>query len=222
MKHHNANTLVRWLIAATAVVAAGLVLWYVVGGPEWWELLSDRERVRRAVEDFGPAAPVVYVSLLILQAVLAPLPAPAVAAAGGYIFGAFWGFVLTWVGVLIGGSLCFGISRLFGREYVARSERLGGLDRQVEEHGAIIVFVLRLIPLVSFDAISYAAGLTGLSFWRFFLATAIGSAPGTFVFVYLGGASPGLGLYAALGGLAVLALAAYAYYRRLGGGRGKG
>jgi uncharacterized membrane protein YdjX (TVP38/TMEM64 family) len=216
------KTYAKWLIGAVAVGVAGVVLWYFVGGPEWWGLLTDRERVRRAVEGFGPAAPVVYMSLLVLQAVLAPLPAPAVAAAGGYIFGTVWGFVLTWVGVLIGGALCFGVSRLFGREYVARSERLGGLDRRVEEHGAIIVFVLRLIPLVSFDAISYAAGLTGISFWKFFIATALGSAPGTFVFVYLGGASPGVGLYAALGGLAVLALAAYAYYRRLGGKRGKG
>lgn len=222
MKQRDVNTFVKWLIAAIAIMAAGIVLWYVVGGPEWWGILSDRERVRQAVEGFGPMAPVVYVSLLVLQAVLAPLPAPAIAAAGGYIFGAFWGFVLTWVGVLIGGSLCFGVSRLFGREYVARSERLGRLDRRVEEHGAIIVFVLRLIPLVSFDVISYAAGLTGLSFRKFFLATALGSAPGTFVFVYLGGASPGVGLYAALGGLAILALAAYMYYRRLVGERGKG
>ena len=222
MEHHSVNTFVRWLILTTALVAAGLVLWWVVGGPEWWELLSDRRRVQRIIEDFGPAAPVVYLGLLAAQSVLAPLPAPAVAAAGGYVFGTGWGFVLTWLGVLLGGSLCFWISRLFGREHVTRSGRLKGLDRRVEEHGAIIVFALRLIPLISFDVISYAAGLTGLSFWRFFLATALGSAPGTFVFVYLGGASPGPGLYAALGGLAILALAAYAYFRRVDGKRGGG
>jgi uncharacterized membrane protein YdjX (TVP38/TMEM64 family) len=222
VEHRNMNTFVKSLILATAVIAAGLVLWWVVGGPEWWELLSDRGRVQQAVEHFGPAAPVVYVGLLIAQAVLAPLPAPAVAAAGGYIFGTFAGFVLTWLGVLLGGTLSFWISRLFGREYVTRSDRLKGLDRRVEEHGAMIVFVLRLVPLISFDAISYAAGLTGLSFWRFFLASALGSAPGTFVFVYLGGTSPGSGLYAALGGLAVLALAAYAYYRRDDRKRGGG
>jgi len=83
-----------------------------------------------------------------------------------------------------------------------------------------LVFVLRLIPVVSFDVISYAAGLTRIPFWKFLLATALGMAPGTFAFVYLGGASPGPGLYAALGGLAVLAIAAYAYYRRrLGAGK---
>lgn len=70
-------------------------------------------------------------------------------------------------------------------------------------------------PIVSFDLISYAAGLTCISFRRFLLATALGAAPGTFVFVYLGSASLGPGVYAALGGLAVLAVAAYAYLRRL-------
>jgi uncharacterized membrane protein YdjX (TVP38/TMEM64 family) len=196
------------------VVAAILALWWVGGGQQWWELFSDRERLQQAVQSFGPLAPVAYVALLVVQAVLAPLPAPAVAVAGGYVFGTFWGFVLTWLGALLGGTLCFLLSRVFGREFVARSTRLKGLDRRVEEHGAILIFVLRLIPLISFDAISYAAGLSGISFWRFLVATALGMAPGTFVFVYLGGASPGPGLYAALGGLAVLAIAAYVYYRR--------
>lgn len=87
------------------------------------------------------------------------------------------------------------------------------LDPHLEEHGALVVFVLRLIPLVSFDAVSYAAGLSGLPFWKSLLATALGMAPGTFVFVYLGGASPGPGLYVALGALAVLGVTAYLYFR---------
>lgn len=57
-------------------------------------------------------------------------------------------------------------------------------------------------------------GLTGISFWRFLAATALGSAPGTFVFVYLGGAFPRTGLYAALVGLTFLAVVVYVYFRR--------
>ncbi len=82
----------------------------------------------------------------------------------------------------------------------------------MEEHGAIIILVLRLIPLISFDAISYAAGLSSISFPKFLLATALGMTPGTFLFVYLGGASLGPRLYAALGALAVLGVAAYLYF----------
>jgi uncharacterized membrane protein YdjX (TVP38/TMEM64 family) len=202
------------------VTAAALALWWIGGGELWWELFTDRERLQEAVRNTGSLAPAVFVLLLVVQAVLAPLPAPALAAAGGYLFGTAEGFILTWLGALLGGVLCFLLSRILGRRFVERSTRLRGLDRYVEEHGAIVVFVLRLIPLISFDAISYAAGLTGLSFWRFLTATALGMAPGTFVFVYLGGAPPGPGLYAALGGLAALAVAAYVYYRRNLGSHG--
>jgi uncharacterized membrane protein YdjX (TVP38/TMEM64 family) len=206
---------VKVLAIATVAVAAVLVLWWTGTWEYLWELFSDRERLQQAVEGAGPLAPAVFVLLLAAQAVLAPLPAPAVAFAGGYVFGTLWGFVLTWLGVLLGGTICFWISRFVGRGFVERSTRLKGLDHQVEEHGAIMVFVLRLIPLISFDAISYAAGLTGIGFWRFLLATALGAVPGTFVFVYLGGASSGPGLYTALVVLAVLAVLAYAYFRRL-------
>lgn len=215
MEHRKLNRPVKWLILAAVMVAAGLILWWASGGQLWWELFSDRERLRQTVSSAGAWAPAVFVLLLVVQAVLAPLPAPAVATAGGYLFGILQGFVLTWLGALLGGILCFVLSRAFGRGFVERSTRLKGFDRYVQEHGAIAIFVLRLVPIISFDAISYAAGLTGLSFWRFLIATALGMAPGTFVFVYLGSAEPGPGIYAALVGLAVLAVAAYAYYRRL-------
>ncbi len=206
----------RWPITlgavATGAFALTLLWWTGQGGP-LWELFSDRERVQRVVEAAGALGPAAYVLLLVVQAVVAPLPAPAVAMAGGYTFGTFEGFLLTWSGALLGGVFSFGISRLFGRGFVASNVRLERLDRYVGQHGAILVFVLRLIPLVSFDAISYAAGLSGMSFGRFLLATALGMAPGTFVFVYLGGTTPGLGVWVALVGLAVLAVAAYGYLR---------
>lgn len=221
MEHRKLSGPIRWLIVAAGVVAAGLILWWASGGQLWWELFSDREKLRQTVSGAGALAPAVFVLLLIVQAVLAPLPAPALAAAGGYMFGTFKGFFLTWLGALLGGMLCFVLSRVLGRRFVERSARLRGMDRYVEEHGAVVIFVLRLIPLISFDAISYAAGLTGLSFGRFLIATTLGMAPGTFAFVYLGGSSPGPGVYAAFGGLAILTVAAYAYYHRLLRGAGK-
>ncbi len=90
----------------------------------------------------------------------------------------------------------------------------GRLDRYVEEHGVVLIFVLRLIPLVSFDAISYAAGLSGIRFRGFFAATALGMLPGTFAFVYFGGAQAGFGRWMILVGLAGLAVLAYFYQRR--------
>lgn len=214
MRRNKRTLIIRGLVGVTVAGVAALILFFTGEAGILWQFFSDRERIQQLVDGAGLLAPAIYVLLLVVQAVVAPLPAPAVAMAGGYSFGTLEGFLLTWAGALLGGVLSFGLSRFFGRGFVADSARVVRLDRYVEEHGAIVVFVLRLIPLVSFDAISYAAGLSSLSFGRFLLATALGMAPGTFVFVYLGGASPGAGVWAALLGLAVLAIAAYLYFRR--------
>lgn len=210
----NKRTFVIRLVAGVVVAGAVALALLLTGrGEILWQFFSDRERIQQFVDSAGLLAPTVYILLLVVQAVVAPLPAPAVAMAGGYSFGTVEGFFLTWAGALLGGVFSFGLSRLFGRNFVVTSARLEKLDRYVQAHGAILIFVLRLIPLVSFDAISYAAGLSGMSFRKFLLATALGMAPGTFVFVYLGGASPGLGVWVALIGLAALAVAAYIYLR---------
>ena len=208
------RALPRLLVAAGVVGVAVLVLAVTGLGGSLWEVFSDRERVQRVLDGAGTLAPLLYVGFLIFQAVLAPLPAPAVALAGGYGFGIVEGFLLTWAGCLAGGVISFGISRLFGRELVSGRARAVRLDRFVEEHGAVLIFVLRLIPLVSFDAISYAAGLSSIRFRGFLLATALGMMPGTFAFVYLGGSDSGPWTWAVLLGLAVLAVLAYVVQRR--------
>ncbi len=80
---------VGWLIGAVAVGLAALALWWTGASGSIWELFSDREKLRRTVEGAGALAPAVFVLLLVAQAVLASLPAPALAFAGGYLFGTF-------------------------------------------------------------------------------------------------------------------------------------
>lgn len=215
------NVLPRVLVGVGLLGGIALVLVLTGWGGLLWGVFSEREAVQRRIDGAGALGPVLYVVFLVVQAVVAPLPAPAVAMAGGYSFGVVEGFLLTWVGCLIGGVISFGISRLFGRDFVAGSARAARLDRYVEEHGAVLIFILRLIPLISFDAISYAAGLSGIRFRSFFAATALGMLPGTFAFVYFGGSPTGFGRWAILVGLAVLACGAYLYQRRFFGLRGR-
>ncbi len=97
---------------------------------------------------------------------------------------------------------------------MADNSRIARLGSFTEERGAILIFVLRLIPLVSFDAISYAAHLSSIGFRAFLLATALGMAPGTSAFVYLGGSGSGPWTRAVPLGLAVPAGVAYVLPRR--------
>jgi uncharacterized membrane protein YdjX (TVP38/TMEM64 family) len=214
VQRHARTLIFRALVGVVVAAVTILVLWLTGSGEFLWDLFSDRERIQSVISNAGLLAPMVYVVLLVVQAVLAPLPAPALAMGAGYSFGIYQGFLLTWFGALLGGVISFWISRWLGRDFVAGSERMQRLDRYVEEHGTITIFILRLLPLVSFDAISYAAGLSSISFWRFFVATALGMLPGTLAFVYLGGASSSMGFALVLIGLAVLAAAAYLYQRR--------
>ena len=84
-----------------------LVLWLTGWGASLWEVFSDRERLQRVLEGAGALGPLLFVALLVVQAVLAPLPAPALTIVGGYGLGVLEGFLLTWLGSLIGGVISF-------------------------------------------------------------------------------------------------------------------
>lgn len=91
---------------------------------------------------------------------------------------------------MAGASLCFFIARLLGREAVVKLTSRSGLQN-IEEffkrHGRMSILIARLLPFISFDIVSYAAGLTSVSFWSFFVATGIGQLPATIIYSYVGG-----------------------------------
>ncbi|MDP1716470.1 MAG: VTT domain-containing protein, partial [Burkholderiales bacterium] len=100
-----------------------------------------------------------------------------------------WGTLYVLLGAEIGALAAFGVARLLGRDALQRwfGDRLsvGLMGSQNALTG--IVLVSRLLPFISFDIISYAAGLTILSFWRFAIATLIGIVPASFLLAHFGG-----------------------------------
>lgn len=154
---------------------------------------GDIEAVRGYILSYGVWAPVVSAALMVLQAIAAPLPAFLITFANGLAFGAFWGGMLSLASATLAAAISFGISHALGRsvvEALVGRESLGAADRWFERRGAYAVLVARLVPVVSFDVVSYAAGLTRMGFWKFLLATLVGMAPATFVYSYLGENSP--------------------------------
>lgn len=129
-------------------------------------------------------APVVSALLIQVQAVIAPLPSFPLMYANGLLFGTWWGGLLSWVSILLSAALCFGLARLFGRPLVERfvsTAALAWADRHLARYGPGAVLVGRLIPLTSFDLLSYAAGLTRMRVGPFCVATGIGMAPSVFL-----------------------------------------
>ena len=149
---------------------------------------GDGVAIGEYLHGYGIWAPVASIFLMILQAVAAPVPAIFIAFANGLTFGVFWGGVLTIAGQTIAAVVCFAIARALGREPVEALASKYGLetaDRWFTRWGARGILLLRLVPGISFDVISYAAGLTGIRFASFVAATALGVAPQAFLYAYL-------------------------------------
>jgi uncharacterized membrane protein YdjX (TVP38/TMEM64 family) len=150
---------------------------------------GDVAGLRVHVLDAGAWAPLVLAGLMVLQAVVAPLPSSPVTYVNGLLFGLWWGGLLSWASALVAAALCFALSRRFGRPAAQRfvtARALEWSDRFFERFGVYAVLLGRLLPVVSFDVVSYGAGLTRMSFVSFMAATAIGMIPGTLLYAYLG------------------------------------
>ena len=142
---------------------------------------------------FGTWAPVASTFLMVLQSLAAPLPSFVVTFANGLAFGTFWGWAFSLFGHTLAAAVCFWVSRALGRvpvEVIVGRAGLESADRWFARWGLYAVVVARLIPGISFDVISYAAGITRMSFRRFLGATVLGVFPQTFVYSYLGHRAP--------------------------------
>lgn len=150
----------------------------------------DIDLVRGYILGFGVWAPVVSFLLMIFQSVAAPLPAFLITFANAAIFGWVKGAILSWASAMAGAVLCFYIARFLGRDSVEKLTSkfaLKDIDSFFEKYGNYAILIARLLPFISFDLVSYAAGLTTMSFWSFFWATGVGQLPATIVYSYIGG-----------------------------------
>lgn len=193
----------RTSFAVAALSAAGVAAYLLVPGVR--ESIADAIRVvsqgdvEQAVHgfrdyflSFGLWAPLASAALMVaIQIAFVPVPTFFITFANGLLFGWLLGAGLSWASSMVGAALCFWIARALGRPVV---ERLVGDTRALEVtdlfffgYGDRAVLIARLLPFVSFRAVSYAAGLTPTSFARYFVATGLGQLPGTLLYSWLGG-----------------------------------
>lgn len=154
----------------------------------------DVAAVIEYIRSYGKMAAVISFFLMILQSVAAPIPAFLITLANASIFGWIRGAILSWSSAMAGAALCFFIARSLGRDVVERLTSKGAMEKVdvfFERYGKHAILVCRLLPFVSFDFVSYAAGLTNMSFTSFMIATGIGQLPATVVYSYVGGALTG-------------------------------
>jgi uncharacterized membrane protein YdjX (TVP38/TMEM64 family) len=188
------NDRIRWalglLVLATALT---LVVWLVVTDAPLVRfivrLYRDKAFLKETVAAWGSSAPLIFIGIQALQVIISPIPGEISGPVGGALFGTTLGVVYSTIGLTAGTLICFAAGRLYGEPLVRPwlSERSWTrMKFIVETEGAILCFILYLIPGFPKDIISYLFGASPIPFWVFALVSTLGRLPGTWISSYVG------------------------------------
>lgn len=190
-------------LAEIGVTLAGIALLagLVLAIPDLRDAFSaaiqgDHEQVREEIDSLGAAGPLLILALALIHTVVF-YPAEIVDAAAGYAYGFGPALALTMIGWILSGLLCHAIGSSVARPLLDRwlgEERFERIEAMIERGGATLLISLRLIPILPFSIVSYAAGAARVPLWRFVWTTAVGYLPITAISVYFGTQLEGLSL----------------------------
>ena len=201
------NTL--WLklgaLFTLAFAALAMVFWF-----DLQEILQPH-LVADWLREAGPFGPLVFIALMAAAVVISPIPSLPLDIAAGATFGPMLGTAYAVIGAEIGAIASFLIGRALGRDVLTRLLRtnVAFCERCSDRHLAIFVFLARLVPLFSFDIISYGAGLTNMSLRTFAAVTFAGMIPPTLALTYAGSQVVSGAWLLILSGLAMVGMMLY-------------
>ena len=154
----------------------------------WLDILKNKDKLLILIKELGLIGPVAIICLIAIAIIITPVPSAPIALVSGALYGHTFGTIYVVIGALSGALLAFMISRKLGYDYINRKLHHRMPVKIVGSQNTLmmIVFVTRLAPFISFDVISYAAGLTKLTVGRFIVATLMGIIPISFILAHLG------------------------------------
>lgn len=205
-------TLLGFLILALLVVLVDPLREAAMAAVE-----GDTAEVRHQIDRLGAAGPLLLLALTLLHAIVF-YPAEIVDAAAGFAYGFLPGVALMTVGWVLSGLLCWAVGHRVARPLLDRwfgAERFERIEGMIERGGPTLMLAMRLIPILPFSVVSYAAGAARVPAWRFVWTTAVGYLPITALAVYFGTRLEGLSLTDPLvlgSALALLALLAAGHW----------
>jgi uncharacterized membrane protein YdjX (TVP38/TMEM64 family) len=187
------NSATQRVLLVLGLIVAAVGLFLVLQHIGFIDYATDQEAVRQSVQSLGVLGPALLIGLMVLAIVASPIPSAPIGLAAGAAYGPLWGTVITIVGAAAGAIIAFSIARFVAydvvRQWRAVRKPLEWLEKHRSQNWLMgAVFLSRLLPFISFDAVSYAAGLTHLSLWRFALASIAGIVPISILLAYGGDA----------------------------------
>jgi len=213
----------RWplLVLGLAGFAAFSAWFFTTDHPTVQYLLRlyrDKRFLKQTLRDWGMLAPAVFIGIQALQVVISPIPGEATGFLGGFLFGQWLGLLYSTIGLTLGSLAAFGVGRWLGATFIRRVVRKATWDRLgfiVEAEGAILCFIIYLIPGLPKDVVCYLFGMSPMPFWVFAVTSTLGRIPGTWILSAQGDATAA-GQYIQLVALtaAALGVALPLYYYR--------
>ena len=185
----------RWVWISCLLAGLFIFLIYLYNSELWiqvvklWDLFQDRHQLKKVIKSFGPHSPLVFILLQVIQVVVAPIPGEAIEFLGGYVFGVWAGMAYSMIGLTLGSWLAFSIARIFEKRCVERFVSLELREKMnyLSGHeGAILSFLLFLIPVFPKVALCYLLGLTPMPLGIFLIISTIGRIPGTLMATFQG------------------------------------
>lgn len=148
----------------------------------------DVDNLTRILEERREYAAIIFIAGCFIKPFLIAFPSAVLSLVSGIIFGPIKGFLISMLGFLISGTIAFFISRKLGREFVEKilKGKLISLDKNMKTKGFKILFLLRLPPVLPYDPLSYACGLTNIKYTDFITASLLGVVPETLCYCIIG------------------------------------
>ena len=185
-----------WILFLCILVGFAFIIIYQYNSRLWnqivklYDLFQDRQQLKGIIRSYGAYSPLAYILLQIIQVVIAPIPGGAIEWLGGFLFGVKAGFIYSMIGLILGSWLAFSLARIFEKVAVEKfvpEKTRKRFDYLVEHQGAILSFILFLIPGFPKDALCYILGLTPMHLGIFLIISTIGRIPGTLMACLQGG-----------------------------------
>ncbi|MGL5087047.1 MAG: TVP38/TMEM64 family protein [Clostridium sp.] len=155
-----------------------------------WDYISNLQiqTVVEAIRSRKYISILLYWGIYALKPLLLVIPTNLLALVGGGLFGPIKAILFTSIGFLISGTIAFYLARLLGRDFVAGilKKRFSKFENLMSESGFKYLFILRLPPLIPYDPLSYACGLTNMKYKDFILASILGVIPETICYSIIG------------------------------------
>lgn len=167
------------IITIICIIATGLGI-FLLGG-------IDQKELQNLLTKLGIWAPIIYILLYTIGTILI-LPSTPLNISGGAIFGIWWGTLWTTLAAIMAAVICFYYSRNIGRELIAKKfgDRIAVIDAEMQQGGLFYMFAIRLLPIIPYGIVNFAAGLTSITFKDYLIGTLLGTLPGILPFVMMG------------------------------------